>query len=49
MLINGNLNRLIATYNNEMLDWILPMLLLGKKGHVLVFQDELIFHMNEYY
>ena len=38
----------MATYNNESLDCILPMLQPGEKKHVLIMQDETIFHTNEY-
>ena len=38
----------MATYDEETLDCISPMLPPGKREHVLVFQDESIFHTNEY-
>src|SRR5260221_1510265 len=38
----------MATYADETLDRVPPMLLQGEKEHVLVFQDESIFHTNEY-
>ena len=47
-LINTDLQRLMATYDEETLDRISPMLPPGKREHVLVFQDESIFHTNEY-
>jgi hypothetical protein len=43
-----NLYRYIAAYNDETLDRIPPTLLPGDKEHVLVYQDESIFHTNEY-
>ena len=43
-----DLPRYMATYDNEMLDCIPPTLLPGDKEHVLVYQDESIFHTNEY-
>jgi len=39
----------MATYDDETLDCIPPMLPPGIKEHVLVFQDESIFHTNEYH
>jgi len=41
--------RFMATYDDETLDCIPPMLPPGIKEHVLVFQDESIFHTNEYH
>ena len=40
--------RYMATYDDETLDRIPPTLLPGDKEHVLVYQDESIFHSNEY-
>jgi len=40
--------RYMATYDDETLDRIPPTLLPGDKKHVLVYQDESIFHSNEY-
>jgi hypothetical protein len=48
MLINPDLNRLMATYDDQTLYCIPPMLLPGEREHVLVFQDKSIFHTNEY-
>jgi hypothetical protein len=48
MLIYLDLQRSMATYNDITLDRIPPMLLPGEKEHVLVFQDETIFHTNKY-
>ena len=39
-----DLPRYMATYDNETLDHIPPTLLPGDKEHVLVYQDESIFH-----
>ena len=47
-LINPDVNRFMATYDDKTLDRIPPTLLPGEKEHVLVFQDESIFHTNEY-
>ena len=38
----------MATYADETLDRIPPMLKPGEKEHVLVTQDECVFHTNEY-
>jgi hypothetical protein len=38
----------MATYANKTLDRIPPMLNPGEKEHVLIMQDESIFHSNEY-
>jgi hypothetical protein len=38
----------MATYDDETLDRISPTLLPGEKEHVLVYQDESVFHANEY-
>ena len=38
----------MATYHDSTLDRIPPTLLPGEKEHVLVFQDETVFHTNEY-
>ena len=43
-----DLPRYMATYDDETLDRIPPTLLPGDKEHVLVYQDESIFHTNEY-
>jgi hypothetical protein len=43
-----NLQRYMATYDNETLDHIPLMLLPGDKEYILVYQDESIFHTNEY-
>src|SRR5260221_12648784 len=43
-----DLQRYMATYDDGTLDRIPPTLLPGDKEHVLVFQDETIFHTNEY-
>jgi hypothetical protein len=48
MLSDPDIQRFIATYKDEMLDHIPPMLPLGEKEHVLVFQDKSIFYTNEY-
>jgi len=48
-LIYINSQRLMATYEDEMLDCIPPTIPPGKKKHVLVFQDESIFHTNKYH
>ena len=37
----------MATYDNRMLDRCPPVLRPGEKEHVLVMQDESIFHTNE--
>jgi len=47
-LINPDVNRFMATYDDKTLDHIPPTLLPGEKEHVLVFQDESIFYTNEY-
>jgi hypothetical protein len=47
-LSDPDIQRFMATYEDKMLDHIPPMLLLGEKEHVLVFQDKSIFHTNEY-
>jgi hypothetical protein len=39
---------LMATYDNVLLDRIPPTLQPGEKEHILVVQDETIFHTNEY-
>jgi hypothetical protein len=49
MLSDPDIQRFMATYEDETLDHIPPTLLPGEKEHVLVFQDESIFHTNEYY
>ena len=49
MLIHPDLQRFMATYDDQTLDCIAPVLLPGEKEHVLVFQDETIFHTNEYH
>jgi hypothetical protein len=41
--------RLMATYDDMMLDHIPPKLLPGEREHVMVFQDESIFHTNKYH
>jgi hypothetical protein len=41
-------NRLMATYDDQTLEPIPPMLQPGEKEHVLVVQDETVFHTNEY-
>ena len=38
----------MATYDDETLVRIPPTLLPGDKEHVVVYQDESIFHTNEY-
>jgi hypothetical protein len=38
----------MATYADKTLDRIAPMLKLREKEHVLVTQDESVFHTNEY-
>src|SRR5712671_4675762 len=38
----------MATYDNETLDKIPPKLQPGEKEHILVVQDETVFHTNEY-
>jgi hypothetical protein len=38
----------MATYDDQALSRIPPTLLLDDKEYVLVFQDETIFHTNEY-
>ena len=43
-----DLQRYMATYDDGTLDRIPPTLLPGDKEHVLVYQDESIFHTNEY-
>jgi len=47
-LIYIDSQRLMATYEDETLDCILPTIPPGEKEHVLVSQDESIFHTNEY-
>ena len=42
------LTSLMATYDDESLDRIPPTLQSGQKEHVLIMQDETIFHTNEY-
>jgi hypothetical protein len=41
-------NSLMADYDDRMLDRIPPTLSSGEKEHVLIVQDETIFHTNEY-
>jgi hypothetical protein len=38
----------MATYADGTLDQIPPMLNPGEKEHVLIMQDESVFHTNEY-
>jgi hypothetical protein len=38
----------MATYDDTTLDRIAPTLQPGEKEHVLIMQDETIFHTNEY-
>jgi len=38
----------MASYTNDTLEHILPKLLPGEKEHVLIMQDETVFHTNEY-
>ena len=38
----------MASYTDDMLERIPPMLSPGEKEHVLIMQDETIFHTNEY-
>ncbi len=38
----------MATYEDDTLERIPPTLLLGEKEHVLIVQDETVFHTNEY-
>ena len=47
-LINAHLQSLMATYDDQTLDCIPPTLLPEEREHVLVFQNESIFHTNEY-
>ena len=48
MLSDPDIQRFMATYKDETLDYIPLTLPPGEKEHVLVFQDESIFHTNEY-
>jgi hypothetical protein len=41
-------NRLMSTYDDQSLQCIPPTLQPGEKEHVLVMQDETVFHTNEY-
>ena len=38
----------MASYTDDTLEHILPKLLPGEKEHVLIMQDETVFHTNEY-
>lgn len=38
----------MVTYDEDTLECILPTLLPGEREHVVMFQDELAFHTNEY-
>ena len=38
----------MASYDDESLERVPPTLLLGEKEHVLIVQDETVFHTNEY-
>jgi hypothetical protein len=42
------INRLIATYDNLTLEYVPPTLQPGEREHVLIMQDETVFHSNEY-
>lgn len=48
MLIISDRQRLMATYDEDMLERIPPILLPGEREHVVMFQDESAFHTNEY-
>jgi len=39
----------MSTYDDQTLQWIPPILQPGEKEHVLVMQDETVFHTNEYH
>jgi hypothetical protein len=41
-------NSFMADYDDRTLNRILPTLAPGEKEHVLIMQDETIFHTNEY-
>jgi len=38
----------MASYDNESLERVLPILCPGEKEHILIVQDETMFHTNEY-
>jgi hypothetical protein len=41
-------NSLMVSYTDDMLDRIPPTLQPGEKEHILIVQDETVFHTNEY-